>query len=97
VSVAVSDSGAGFPPQVSERLFEPFFTTKTEGLGLGLSICRSIVSLHSGWISARNNSDRGATVEFVLPVAPAELQYGEHYGPPRGDAFAGRLHVNSGR
>jgi PAS domain S-box-containing protein len=97
VSVAVSDSGAGFPPQVSERLFEPFFTTKTEGLGLGLSICRSILSLHSGWISARNNPDRGATVEFVLPVVPAELQPTEHYQRPGGEPLAEPLRVSSGR
>ena len=74
VKVAVSDSGPGLVPQVTERLFEPFFTTKADGLGLGLSICRSIVSLHGGSISARNNAERGATVEFVLPVASVEAQ-----------------------
>jgi PAS domain S-box-containing protein len=97
VSVAVSDSGAGFPPHIGERLFEPFFTTKTEGLGLGLSICRSIVSLHSGWISARNNPDRGATVEFVLPVTQADLRHGEHDEHLRSDGFAETLRVSSGR
>jgi PAS domain S-box-containing protein len=69
VTVSVSDRGPGLAPQVAERLFEPFFTTKAEGLGLGLSICRSIVSLHGGTISARNNPDRGATVAFTIPVA----------------------------
>jgi PAS domain S-box-containing protein len=69
VMVAVSDCGAGFAPQVAERLFTPFVTTKTDGLGLGLSICRSILSLHGGSIAARNNADGGATVEFTLPAS----------------------------
>ena len=73
VSIYVSDCGSGLPPDVAENLFEPFFTTKAEGLGLGLAICRSIITLHSGWISARNNSDRGATVELVLPAAEGAL------------------------
>ena len=74
VSIYVSDCGSGLPPDVAENLFEPFFTTKAEGLGLGLAICRSIITLHSGWISARNNSDRGATVELVLPAAEGALE-----------------------
>jgi PAS domain S-box-containing protein len=69
VTVAVSDRGPGLAPHVAERLFKPFFTTKTEGLGLGLSICRSILSLHGGSIAARNNADGGATVEFTLPTS----------------------------
>lgn len=96
VRVSVADSGPGITPQVSERLFEPFFTTKTEGLGLGLSICRSIVSLHSGWISARNNSERGATVEFVLPVAQPEAEQDDHYRPVRDAGFVDALRVTSG-
>jgi signal transduction histidine kinase len=74
IKVAVTDSGGGFAPNVTPRLFEPFVTTKNDGLGLGLSICRSIVSLHGGSIAARNNADRGATIEFSLPVAAAEVQ-----------------------
>lgn len=79
VRVSITDSGPGIPPHVSERLFEPFFTTKTEGLGLGLSICRSIVTLHNGWILARNNAERGATVEFVLPVSQAQAELDDAY------------------
>jgi signal transduction histidine kinase len=71
VTVAVSDRGTGISELTAERLFDPFFSTKTEGLGLGLSICRSILNLHGGSIAARNNQDGGATVEFSLPAAAA--------------------------
>ena len=51
------------------RLFEPFFTTKEHGLGLGLSISRSIVAAHSGRLWAENNLDRGAAIHLTLPVS----------------------------
>jgi C4-dicarboxylate-specific signal transduction histidine kinase len=96
VSVSVSDTGPGIASQANDRLFEPFFTTKSEGLGLGLSICRSIVSLHSGWISARNNSERGATVEFVLPVAPAQTEEAVSGQSARDAGFVDPLRMTSG-
>src|SRR2546429_1007697 len=67
VRVAVRDSGPGLTPASLERLFDPFCTTKPGGLGLGLSICRSIIEAHSGrlWVSA--NVPRGATFQFTLP------------------------------
>ena len=67
VRVAVRDSGPGLTPAALERLFEPFCTTKPGGLGLGLSICRSIIEAHGGrlWVSA--NVPRGATFQFTLP------------------------------
>ncbi|HEX9249207.1 MAG TPA: ATP-binding protein, partial [Gemmatimonadaceae bacterium] len=67
VRVAVRDSGPGLTPAALERLFEPFYTTKPGGLGLGLSICRSIIEAHGGrlWVSA--NVPRGATFQFTLP------------------------------
>jgi two-component system, LuxR family, sensor kinase FixL len=53
-----------------DRLFEPFHTSKPHGMGIGLSISRSIVDLHGGRLFGRNNSEGGATFSFVLPVQP---------------------------
>jgi signal transduction histidine kinase len=69
VTIAVVDNGSGIAPDVAGHLFEPFVTTKETGLGLGLSICRSIMAVHGGQISAVNNSDRGATFTVTLPRA----------------------------
>jgi signal transduction histidine kinase len=68
VAVTVRDSGIGVDPRRAERLFDAFFTTKTEGMGMGLSICRNIVSAHGGRLSSANNDDHGATFEFTLPA-----------------------------
>ena len=79
VSVTVVDSGSGLAPHVADRLFEPFLTTKAKGLGLGLSICRSIVGVHGGHLSGTNNSERGATFELRLPVyEPSTLSSVQH-------------------
>src|SRR6201993_3032512 len=67
VRVAVQDSGPGLTPAALERLFEPFYTTKPGGLGLGLSICRSIIEAHGGRLWASANVPRGATFQFTLP------------------------------
>jgi signal transduction histidine kinase len=66
--VSVEDTGSGFPDASVEQLFEPFYTTKKDGLGVGLSIARSIVEAHRGRILAENNRGRGATVRFSLPL-----------------------------
>src|SRR6266550_3241777 len=68
IAIAVRDSGVGLDPQRAERLFDAFFTTKPEGMGLGLSICRTIISAHGGRLSNANNADHGATFEFTLPA-----------------------------
>jgi signal transduction histidine kinase len=69
VEVAVEDSGPGIPPERLPRVFDSFFTTKTQGMGLGLSIVRSIVQAHGGRIWAENNSSGGACFRFTLPVS----------------------------
>ena len=68
VLVAVQDSGPGLKPESSDRLFDAFYTTKPGGMGMGLSICRSIVEGHGGRIWASRNAGPGATVQFTVPV-----------------------------
>ncbi len=68
VQIFVVDSGPGIPAGQMEKLFDPFFTTKPHGLGLGLSISRSIVAAHGGQLLVRNNPDRGATFRVMLPA-----------------------------
>jgi len=68
--VAVRDSGPGLAPAVLERLFESFHTTKPGGLGLGLSICRSIIEAHGGRLWATANVPRGAEFNFTVPAHP---------------------------
>ncbi len=71
VQIEVSDHGTGVHPERLARLFEPFQTAKPEGLGLGLSISRSIVEAHGGRLWATNNADRGATFYFTVPLFSA--------------------------
>jgi signal transduction histidine kinase len=70
VLVAVRDSGPGLALETLDHLFDAFYTTKPGGLGLGLSICRSIIEAHGGRLSAKANVPRGAIFEFGLPAAP---------------------------
>lgn len=72
VEVAVEDSGPGLEAGAAERMFEPFFTTKPDGLGLGLSICRTIVERHGGRIRANGGTGHGLTVRFTLPASAEE-------------------------
>jgi C4-dicarboxylate-specific signal transduction histidine kinase len=66
--IAVADTGPGVRPELLKNLFDPFVTTKAQGLGLGLSISRSIVEAHDGKIWAENNSGRGATFHVMIPA-----------------------------
>jgi PAS domain S-box-containing protein len=68
VEVTLIDEGTGISPDQVERIFEPFVTTKAQGLGLGLSVCRTIIQAHGGRLWASNNADRGATFRFTLPA-----------------------------
>jgi PAS domain S-box-containing protein len=72
VQIEVEDCGTGIPPEMLPRLFEPFQSTKRDGLGLGLSISRSIVEAHGGRLWAANNTDRGATFCSTVPAANDE-------------------------
>jgi signal transduction histidine kinase len=68
VQVTVQDSGPGLSSSDAEKVFEAFFTTKTSGLGIGLSVCRSIIEAHGGRLWASANVPRGAVFQFTLPV-----------------------------
>jgi predicted ATPase/signal transduction histidine kinase/GAF domain-containing protein len=70
VRITVTDCGVGFSADSADRLFNTFFTTKSSGLGMGLSICRSIIELHGGRIWAVPNVPHGATFQFTLPLHP---------------------------
>src|SRR5262245_20438573 len=69
VLVAVRDSGPGIDPEHLERVFEAFYTTKSSGVGMGLSICRSIIDAHGGRLWAEANEPRGVVFQFTLPGA----------------------------
>jgi len=70
--ITVADNGPGLDAGVRHDLFTPFVTTKGDGLGIGLSICRTIVEAHGGFIWAENRPEGGAAFSFTLPRAPGE-------------------------
>ena len=74
VLVAVRDSGPGIDPEHLDRVFDAFYTTKSSGVGMGLSICRSIINAHGGRLWADVNTPRGAVFQFTLPRAEKELR-----------------------
>jgi len=70
---SVADVGPGIAPEVQSKLFTPFFTTKSEGMGLGLSLCRTVVEQHGGQLVFESNPPQGTIFRFTLPLAePAE-------------------------
>jgi C4-dicarboxylate-specific signal transduction histidine kinase len=73
ILVAVRDSGPGIDPESLERVFEAFYTTKSGGMGMGLSICRSIIDAHGGRLWAGANEPGGAIFQFTVPSAEKEL------------------------
>jgi signal transduction histidine kinase len=72
VLVSVRDSGPGIDPEHLNRVFEAFYTTKSSGLGMGLSICRSIINAHGGRLWADKSEPRGAVFQFALPSAESD-------------------------
>ncbi|QJR10460.1 Adaptive-response sensory-kinase SasA [Usitatibacter rugosus] len=76
VRVTVSDCGSGIAQDKHEEIFAPFFTTKPQGLGLGLAICRTIMTSHGGQLTGRNNRDRGASFTLVLAEHSAAAKAG---------------------
>jgi two-component system sensor kinase FixL len=68
VEFAVADSGPGIGAEMGERIFEPFVTTKRDGMGIGLSICRSIIETHGGRLQFEPNPEGGTIFHFTLPA-----------------------------
>ena len=83
VRVMVQDAGVGFPPQDADRLFDAFYTTKDNGMGIGLSVSRSIVEKHHGRLWAVPNDGPGATVSFSIPCRPADTKGIHGFGATR--------------
>lgn len=70
--ISISDSGPGIPPEKLNEIFDPFFTTKKQGMGIGLSIARTIIQAHKGRIWAENQTEGGAVVHLSLPLSPSQ-------------------------
>jgi signal transduction histidine kinase len=67
--LSVSDRGPGIPEEKLKEIFEPFYTSKAEGMGMGLSIARTIIEAHNGQISAKNRDHGGASIRIRLPLS----------------------------
>lgn len=67
ISLVVSDNGEGMLPEVTERIFVPFFTTKPSGSGIGLSLCKQIITLHNGRIQVQSQPGKGSKFTIILP------------------------------
>jgi signal transduction histidine kinase len=80
VRLTVQDMGVGFDPQAVDRLFDPFYTTKGEGMGIGLSVSRSIIENHHGRLWATLNEGPGATFSFSIPRVPEGLVHADGAG-----------------
>jgi PAS domain S-box-containing protein len=75
ILVTIADTGVGMDPMSRERIFEPFFTTKPEGIGIGLSICRTIIEAHKGRIWVAENEPRGCRFHFTIPPHAVEMPH----------------------
>jgi two-component system, LuxR family, sensor histidine kinase DctS len=73
IEFSVADVGPGIPPEIQQQLFTPFFTTKREGMGLGLSLCRTVVEQHGGSLRFEPNQPQGTIFRFTLPAESCGL------------------------
>ena len=89
VRLTVQDAGIGLDPQVSDRLFEAFYTTKKDGMGMGLSVSRSIIESHHGHLWAAPNDGPGATFSFSIPCAAKAASPGAITAPPQVKSVGG--------
>ena len=72
IEVAVADRGHGVPEHLKEKLFESFFSTKSDGMGMGLNICRTIIEFHEGRLWVSSNNESGSIFRFILPLVTEE-------------------------
>ena len=79
ILISVQDSGTGINPEHTERLFDAFFTTKSNGIGLGLSICRSIVESHGGRMSVFSAHPHGSVFQVMLPIGEADAEHAHQF------------------
>jgi signal transduction histidine kinase len=91
VAVAVQDSGPRIKPNDFEHIFDPFFTTKSEGIGLGLAICRSIIEVHGGRLWAEPARGQGAIFQLILPIGDTKTARAESDRPVSSSGDQGRL------
>lgn len=73
VETSIADTGSGLSPQIADRLFMPFSTTKSQGMGIGLSVCRDIIEAHQGRIWAEPNPGGGTVFRFTLPLVTKDM------------------------
>jgi len=74
VVIAFEDCGPGVDPKIMDRIFDSFFTTKPQGMGMGLSVCRSIIEAHKGRLWVSSSSDHGSVFNVRLPVIDAAVE-----------------------
>jgi signal transduction histidine kinase len=72
--VTIEDSGLGIDPEKMDRLFDSFFTTKPDGMGMGLTICKSIIEAHDGRLWVTPAAQHGSVFRFELPIKPAPVE-----------------------